>query len=89
MKRRNGPDDTKTGLQRSARDQLGGYLPTAQVVSGVKVARAWSWVLHGTCEADPAMSSLALAGEGTGEAQVAKTARARVPLAGSVAGRSE
>jgi hypothetical protein len=89
MKRRKAPNDIKTRLDALAWERLGGYLLTAQVVSGVKVARAWSWVLHGTCEADPAVSVLALAGGGAGEAQAADTARARVPLVGSVAERSE
>jgi len=33
-----------------ARDQPGGYLLTAQVLSGMKVARAWLRLLHGTGE---------------------------------------
>jgi len=39
-------------LDALARDEFGGYLLTARMVSGVKVARAWSWVPHGTCETD-------------------------------------
>jgi hypothetical protein len=52
MKRRKAPIDIKTGLDALARDEFGGYLLTARMVSGVKVARAWSWVPHGTCETD-------------------------------------
>ncbi len=89
MKRRKALNDIRTRLDALAWEELGGYLLTAQVVSGVKVARAWSWVLHGTCEADPAMSLLALAGAGAGEAQAAETVRARVPLVRSAAGRPE
>src|SRR5712691_9088634 len=33
-----------------ARDEPGGYPPTAQVVSGMEVARAWSGLRCGTCE---------------------------------------
>jgi hypothetical protein len=89
MKRRKAPNDIKTRLYALAWEQLGGYLHTAQAVSGVKVARAWSWVLHGTCEADPAESVPAAAGADAGEAQAAETARARVPVVESVAGRPE
>ncbi len=89
MKRRKALNGIRTRLYALAWERLGGYLLTAQVVSGVKVARAWSWVLHGTCEADPAMSSSALADRRRGRSSSGETTRARVPWAESVAGRPE
>lgn len=35
---RNGMDGVKTGLEKMARDESGGYLLTAQTASGMKVA---------------------------------------------------
>lgn len=43
-------DDVKTGVELLPRDQPGGYLPTVQVASGTKAARAWLRLLRGTCE---------------------------------------
>ena len=43
-------DDAKTGVESLLRDEPGGYLSTAQVVSGLKVARAWSGLSDGTWE---------------------------------------
>jgi len=65
------------------RDKPGGNLPTAQAVSGMKVARARPRLLCGTRE--PATSMLRLAGRIPGRArkgdpQVAETARGRVPM---------
>jgi hypothetical protein len=42
--------DIKSGLVCRVRDELGGSLLIAQVVSGMKVARAWVRLLHGTGE---------------------------------------
>jgi hypothetical protein len=47
---RNFLDDIKTGLGILARDELGGCLFIAQVVSGMEVARAWVRLLRGTWE---------------------------------------
>jgi hypothetical protein len=43
-------EDIKTEVVQLSREEPGGNLLTAQAVSGVKVARAWSGLLHGTCE---------------------------------------
>jgi len=45
-----GNDEIETGLAWMVRDEPGGYPSTAQVVSGVEVARAWSGLRCGTCE---------------------------------------
>ena len=42
--------DIETGDALESRDEPGGCLLIGQVVSGVEVARAWSWLLHGTWE---------------------------------------
>src|ERR687891_1340072 len=42
--------DVETGDALESRDESGGCLLTGQVVSGVEVARAWSWLLCGTWE---------------------------------------
>lgn len=47
---RNPLDDIKTGLVGSARDEPGGSLFIGQVVSGMKVARAWVGLLRGRRE---------------------------------------
>ena len=86
MKRREAPHDIRTRPYALGWDQFGGYLFTARAVSGVKVARAWSWVLHGTCEAGSISSR---DGGGAGEPQAAESVRASVPLVESVAGRPE
>jgi hypothetical protein len=65
------------------REEPGGNLPTAQAVSGMKVARARSGLLCGTRE--PATTMLRPIGEvpgraRKGEPQVAETARGGVPM---------
>ncbi len=45
-----GTDEIETGLPWMARDEPGGYPSSAQVVSGIEVARAWSGLWCGTCE---------------------------------------
>ena len=50
MTRRNGKDDIETEAEDLSRDEPGGYLPTAQAVSGMKVARAWLGLRCGTWE---------------------------------------
>ena len=43
-------DDIETGRESLPRDEPGGYLFTAQAVSGIKVARARLRLWHGTWE---------------------------------------
>ena len=50
MKCRKRRDDVKTGVESLLRDEPGGSLPTGQVASGMKAARAWSGLLCGTRE---------------------------------------
>ena len=50
MKCRKRSDDIKTGVQLLPRDEPGGYLSTALVVSGTKVARARFRLRCGTWE---------------------------------------
>ena len=47
---RNPLDDIKTGIVTCDRDGPGGSLPIGQVVSGMKVARAWVGLLRGRRE---------------------------------------
>jgi hypothetical protein len=86
-------DDIKTGGAMRLRDESGGYLSTAQVVSGMEVARAWSGLWCGTWE--PVVSitscrSLGLVqppGGREGEHQGAESPRWRVPMRGTGADR--
>jgi hypothetical protein len=50
MKCRNALDDIKTEFCLSARDEPGRSLLMGQAVSGMKAARAWVRLLHGTWE---------------------------------------
>ncbi|MCA1707718.1 MAG: hypothetical protein LC808_32385 [Actinobacteria bacterium] len=54
MRRRKRIGDIETGVESLPRDEPGGCLLIGQVVSGVKVARAWSGLLwnSGTCRPD-------------------------------------
>jgi hypothetical protein len=67
---RNPLDDAKTECVTIARDEPGGSLLTGQVVSGMKVARAWVGLLHGRREpvvwrdGQPVAYGLRLAGYG-------------------------
>ena len=75
-------EDIKTEEESLPREEPGGNLPTAQVVSGMKVARAWLRLLSGTWE--PAAPIEWRFGKYPGEAreggpQAAATARGRVP----------
>ena len=80
--------DTRTGVQLLPREEPGGYLLTALVVSGMKVARARFRHQHGTWEP---VAPLALAGcwagQPKGVPQAAETARGRVPVRGTGADR--
>jgi len=84
-------EDIKTEVVQLSREEPGGNLFTAQAVSGVKVARAWSGLLHGTCEPvtlmlrpeiweKPEMAA-------KGELQAAETARGRVLMRSTGADR--
>jgi hypothetical protein len=88
MKCRNYLGDIKTGGRFSSRDEPGGCLLIGQVVSGMKVARAWSWLLCGTWE--PVVpwgwltsGRLTCGLSSEGEPQAGETARGRVPIRGT------
>ena len=75
-----------------ARDQPGGYLLTAQVPSGMKVARAWLRLLHGTGESVVPRGGWPVAEIARGRsrervAQVVEATRARVAMRGTEADR--
>ena len=83
MKCRKRTDGIKTGEESLTRDEPGGYLPTAQAVSGMKVARARPRLLCGTREPATSMLRWIVAMPGLarkGDPQVAGTARGRVPM---------
>jgi hypothetical protein len=86
-------DDIKTEGAIHLRDEPGGNLSTAQAVSGIKVARAWSGRWHGTWEpvaSMPSGRSLGLVeppGRRKGDHQGADTLRCRVPMRGTGADR--
>jgi len=85
-------DDIKTDVAIQRRDESGRYLSTAQVVSGIEVARACFRLWYRTWEP---VVSIVLAGTRThrvpsqqeGEPQGAKTPRDRVPMRGTGADR--
>lgn len=92
MKCRKRIDDIKTGVESLLRDEPGGCLLIGQVVSGMKVARAWSGLLCGTLEpvapTRRAASGLRACGRSReGDPQAAGTARGRVPSRGTGADR--
>jgi hypothetical protein len=84
--------DIKTDVAIQRRDEPGRYLSTAQVVSGMQVARACLRLWYGTWEP---VVSIALAGTRTdwvpgqqeGEPQGSNTSRGRVPMRGTGADR--
>jgi len=84
-------DDIKTEGESFLRDQSGRNLSTAQVVSGIKAARAQLRLWHGTCE--PVASIPRPAGGRVacwlreGGPQAAGTVRGRVPMRGTGADR--
>jgi hypothetical protein len=84
-------DGIETEDESLPRDEPGGDLLTAQVVPGIKAARAQLRLRCGTCE--PVAPNVAAAdGRGPvwsskGEPQAAGTARGRVPMRGTGAGR--
>lgn len=88
MKCRKRSDDIETGVQLLPRDEPGGYLSTALVVSGTKVARARFRLRWGTWERlAPILSTGCWAGRREGELQAAETVRGRVPIRGRRADR--
>ena len=87
LRRRKRRDGIKTEASRYLGMSLGDNLPTAQMVPGIKVARAWLRLWCGTWE--PVVSKVTLGlGErpvrsSKGELQAAETARGRVPMRGT------
>ena len=85
--------DIETGDASEPRDEPGGCLSTGQAVSGIEVARAWSGLSCGTCEPvapRPRATSGAALARGRSwkrEPQAAETARGRVVMRGTGAGR--
>ena len=83
LKCRKRSDDIRTGVQLLPRDESGGYLSTALVVSGMKVARARFRLQCGTWERlAPIESVVCWTGRREGEPQAAETARGGVPMRG-------
>lgn len=81
-------DDIETGVQLLPRDEPGGYLSTALVVSGTEVARARFRRWCGTWERlAPIRSTGCWVGRREGEPQAADTVRGRVPMRGRRADR--
>src|SRR6266545_3039012 len=79
-------DDTKTEASRYLGISLGENLPTAQAVSGIKVARAWLRLWCGTWAPVAPKATVGLgerpARPSKGGPQAAETARGRVPTRG-------
>ena len=86
-------DDIETGVELLPRDEPGGSLPTGQVVSGMEVASAWSWLSCETWEPvapRPRVASgarLACSRSWKRDPQAAGTARGRVAMRGTGADR--
>jgi hypothetical protein len=92
MRCRKRRDGIETGVELLPRDEPGGSLLTGQAVSGMKVARAWSWLSCGTWEpVAPSRRSahwtVGPSGRRQGVPQAAGTARGRVPVRGTGADR--
>ena len=88
MKCRKRSDDIETGVQLLLRDEPGGYLFTALVVSGTKVARARFRRWCGTWERlAPILPAGCWTGRREGELQAAETVRGGVPTWGRRADR--
>ncbi len=80
--------DIRTGVQLLPREKPGGYLLTALVVSGMKVARARFRRQCGTRERLALMRpARCWTGRRKGAARAAETVRARVPMRGRRADR--
>src|SRR5918997_1679838 len=88
LKCRKRSDDIRTGVQLLPRDESGGYLSTALVVSGMKVARARFRLRCGTWERLAAIRSVPCwRDRREGGPQAAETVRGRVPMRGRRADR--
>ena len=88
LKRRKRSGVIKTRVQSLPWEEPGGYLLTALVVTGVKVARARFRHWHGTCEpVAPLVLAGCWAGQPKGVPQAAETARGRVLARGTGADR--
>ncbi len=75
-------EDIKTEEESLPREEPGGNLSTAQVVSGMKVARVWPRLLSGTWEPAAPIAwpcGKCSGGAREGDPQAAATARGRVP----------
>jgi hypothetical protein len=84
MRRRKRIGDIETGVELLPRDEPGGCLLIGQVVSGVKVARAWSGLLCGTRE-PVAPRPRAVCGARSGPRLLVE---ARTPSSGNCEGKS-
>ena len=92
MKCRKRNDDIKTGVVSLPQDEPGGYLPTDQVVSGMKAARAWFGLWHEAWEPGPRYCPAVhltcwSSGWRERDLQVAETTRGRVAMRGTGADR--
>lgn len=88
MKCRKRSDDIETGVQLLLRDEPGGNLPTALMMSGTKVARARFRRWCGTWERlAPILSVACWSVRREGAPQAAETVRGGVPMRGRRADR--
>ncbi len=88
LKCRKRSDGIETGVQLLPRDEPGGYLSTALVVSGTKVARARFRLRCGTWERlAPILLAGCWTGRREGAPQAAETVRGGVPTRGRRADR--
>jgi hypothetical protein len=88
MRRRKRAGVIETGVQTLLRDEPGGCLFIGQVVTGVKVARARIRHRHETWEPVAPMVSVGCwTDRSKGALQAAESARSRVPVRGTGAGR--
>lgn len=89
---RNLLDDIKSGSAWPTRDELGGSLLTAQVVSGMYAARAWVRLLHGTWEPvvlrDDQLVAFGLRLAVSGKVSSGRNCEGRIPVAGHRGGSS-
>ena len=80
-------DDIETGGRLLSRDEPGGNLFTAQVVSGVEAARAWFGLWYGTWEPVAPIQRPLVGGlapwSWKGDPQAEETVRGRVPMRGT------
>src|SRR4029453_18246777 len=85
---RNSLDDIETGVEKLLRDEPGGSLPTGQVVSGMKVARARLRRLCGHGNLSPRHAGWSVwPSAGRGRSPSSRPARGCVPMRGTGADR--